>query len=345
MSANEKRLQSLHDAVKSNNLEQVKALLDSGVNPNKLHRSHESPVLFYACEQYNLEMVRLLITHPRKPANPNKRGKWGRKKLQGRMVMGRLCHEYLILYIIGRQRAHYKKVRLATLLLKEALIKVDVNVETEWYGTPLPYAVCENNMEMVELLVSAGADINHATLLAGERVTPLMQAFHSSTVQMSKFLVEYGCEVNMEVMTHGYESYFSALHSAARRDCTSHDQSLSRVKYLIEEVGANLFVCDGTVIEIAIAWHNNVLLDYLLQRAYQVYGDNTCWGNTSIPIEIAIEAQSESCVALLLHWGTMRPEALFQTATYYGCLKTLQLLAKMYPPPVRDENEVVINSI
>ena len=80
----------------------------------------------------------------------------------------------------------------------------------------------------------------------------------------------------------------------------------------------------------------NVLLDYLLQRAYQVYGDNTCWGNTSIPIEIAIEAQSESCVALLLHWGTMRPEALFQTATYYGCLKTLQLLAKMYPQCVQE---------
>ena len=113
-----------------------------------------------------------------------------------------MCHEYLILYIIGRKRAHYKKVRLATLLLKEALIKVDVNVETnEWYGTPLPYAVCENNMEIVELLLSAGADINHATLLAGERVTPLMQAFHSNcTIQMSKFLVEYGCEVNMEVM-------------------------------------------------------------------------------------------------------------------------------------------------
>ena len=154
MSETSKRLQSLHDAVKSNNLEQVKALLDGGVNPNEIDVINKPPVLFYACEQHNLEMVKLLITHPHRPANPNIRGKWGCEKY-GRK------YEYLIMYIIDHYGAHYEKIELTTLLLKEALI--DVNVDTKRHGTPLINAVFHNNMEMVELLLSAGADINHAT--------------------------------------------------------------------------------------------------------------------------------------------------------------------------------------
>ena len=152
MSENLKQLQLLHDAVKSNNLEQVKVLMDDCVNPNKLHRSHEAPVLFYACKQHNLEMVKLLITHPHRPANPNKRGKWGD-----------VTYERLITYIIDHNGAYHKKLELATLLLKESLIKVDVNVETKQYGTPLINAAFKCDVEMVELLLSAGADINQVT--------------------------------------------------------------------------------------------------------------------------------------------------------------------------------------
>ena len=108
------------------------------------------------------------------------------------------------------------------------------------------------------------------------------------------------------------------------------------MKYLIEEAGAKLFVGYGSAIIEPMETDDHMVLDCLLQHAYQLYGDNTWWRQSSSPLKFAIETQAESCAALLLHWGTRRPKSLFETAIHYGCLKTLQLLVKMYPQFAQD---------
>jgi ankyrin repeat protein len=60
--------------------------------------------------------------------------------------------------------------------------------------TPLVYAARANAMEVVQVLLDSGADVNQAT---GYGWTPLLAATQNRNYQMAAFLIENGADVNM----------------------------------------------------------------------------------------------------------------------------------------------------
>ena len=126
-----KKVKKLHLAVIHNDVYMVTSLLGAGVDPNKKSKlgKHEEPMLWTAYELNNLAMVKLLITHQDRPANPNVQGKNG----------------WLIMDVVEKNN-----IDLVKLLLHEAVIRIDREVE----GPMLRTAYEQNNPAMIKLLIT-----------------------------------------------------------------------------------------------------------------------------------------------------------------------------------------------
>jgi ankyrin repeat protein len=85
---------------------------------------------------------------------------------------------------------------------------VDVNARNRWLCmTPLTVAVRRGNLQIVTLLIEAGANI-HA-MDAGCQ-TPLMTAAAAGDIEMAKFLIKSGANINMSNNCQGVELTYPA---------------------------------------------------------------------------------------------------------------------------------------
>ena len=184
--------EQLHDAVVNNDLETATLLLDSGVNPNKLSASAGVPVLRTACERNNLAMVKLLVTNPHKPADPNIRGS---------------NDVWIIIYAAVQNNTALVKV-----LVQEALVKVKLEVVDNWYATPLISAVRNNNIDMVKLLLEAGANPNLFPSVA-QTESLLIVAVRKKSISLCRLLMKYQSNTDL-CLINKYQQCSTALRIA-----------------------------------------------------------------------------------------------------------------------------------
>ena len=150
---------------------------------------------------------------------------------------------------------------------------------------PLTIALRENDAAIAKLLIEAGADINCPRAFT--------EAVSQENLNMCKLLIEHGYDVNMPLS----DKCHSAVHLAAVFN-------VDIVRYLVEKCAADIFTELGRLLENAVITDRPEVLDYLLQHAYKLRGDEVWWGYTYPgPLYEALYHQSVFCTYVLLRWG------------------------------------------
>ena len=201
----------IHDAIMNGNIDEVQWQLDAGVDVNEESSKGLTP-LHYAASAGHNDIVELLIerganvnaTDSGKGATPLDYAHWG-------------DHEEVIetLNAHNAQREHEKGgkgIGQSSLIHDAALdgdidevqrqldAGVDPNLKSSKGATPLFYAVYGGHLEIVELLITRGADVN-AVYLNGNSV--LDQAHNYDDQEMVELLEAHGAEVADKVSGKG----------------------------------------------------------------------------------------------------------------------------------------------
>ena len=155
----------LIDAVQNGDIDRVRELLDSGVNPNIKHYFNDDSPLISASFDGHTEIVKLLLESG---ADPN---------------IG-YRHGYTPL-IFASKKGHSDVVRL---LLEHG---ADINIRGKYGNTPLILASRGGHSDIVRLLLERGADINIQNDYGN---TPLMSASRGGHSDIVKLLLENGAD-------------------------------------------------------------------------------------------------------------------------------------------------------
>jgi ankyrin repeat protein len=189
----------LIDAVRSNDLNQVRTLLNNGANPNA---SGGMTALMYAAQNGHLETAKLLID---KGADVNAKD-YGMTALmyaaqnghleianllidEGADVNAQERDEGMTALMCAAQNGHLKTAKL--LIYKGA----DVNAQDDDGMTALMYAAQNGHLEIAKLLIDKGADVN-----AQDRIgmTALMYASKEGNLEVVKTLIENGADYKIK---------------------------------------------------------------------------------------------------------------------------------------------------
>lgn len=161
----------LMEAITNDNLEEVKRLLDEGVEINAWNKDGDT-ALMYASEDGKIELVKLLLD---KGADVNATG------YDGCTALIRACEN--------------EKIEVIKRLLKN---KADVNVRAKDGETALICACQKGNLEVAKVLIAKGADVNAK---GEDSRTPLIMACIGSMdnqLEMIKLLLKNGSGVEIK---------------------------------------------------------------------------------------------------------------------------------------------------
>jgi len=122
--------------------------------------------------------------------------------------------------------------------------------------SPLMYAVQEESIPIIELLIDYGADINF--MLHGG-ISPLIRAIQKNSLPIVELLLRHGAKVNI---TDGLWEYSSLVYAIE-------EESLPIAKLLIEH-GANVNYGRGTLLRSAIKHQSLPMLKLLLENGAKV---------------------------------------------------------------------------
>jgi len=198
--------EKFYSAIRDNNLNQLKALLDQKAGAN-VADDHDITPLMYAAEIGSVEAMRLLLDHG---ADVNAQNAYGSTALMwsvsdaakvrllldhGAEVNAVARSGRTALIIAAFTNPSAEVVRL--LLAKGA--KVDVMDKR--HVTPLNAATFGNDTATVRLLLDAGADMDTPDTFIG--LTPLMNAAGNRNVEATKLLLAKGAKVNAVSKTEG----------------------------------------------------------------------------------------------------------------------------------------------
>lgn len=181
----------LGQAIQFQRKDVVKVLLENGADPN-MPGNRAVPAMYYAAELGDLETVQLLLDNGATPSPPT------------------ACQTVDQAYLaFACQRGHIDTVKA---LVKAGAI-VDQRVNHEAGDTPLYVAAKHNKADIVEYLISVGADVN-ASKQKGNPIglTPLMvTAQGSSTLDTAQrnimnMLIKAGADVNRALLDDGWQA-------------------------------------------------------------------------------------------------------------------------------------------
>jgi len=207
---NEDPINSLHQASKNGDLEQVKKLIAADADVNARDKRSQSP-LHYAASSGHEEIARLLIAH-------------------GADVNASMVNDSWTPLLDAANAGHAQVVKV----LLENGAKVDVG---DSYGyTPLYYAIWSDDEEAVRMLIAAGADVN--TCPKGD-YHPLFYAVWQSHEGIVKAIIDAGANVNAE---YENEDGWTALHYAL-------DETDTDIARLFVGTGVNIPVFHNAVLE------------------------------------------------------------------------------------------------
>ena len=336
----------LYQAVYNQDIELAKSLLDSGVDPNDPSVTKGFFKILYIIElavkichenilqppAVRLNMVKLLITHPCRPANPNLPNITG-FRCQG---SNNLPSDHISIgcNALIHFAIHHDDYDLALLLVTESRIKVDVDIAGYDGHRPLLRAIEKKNYNMVKLLLDAGANVylpsNHSSML---QWTPFMFAVkEKKDLQMCKLLIDSGYDVNRPIL----DKYCSAVHLAVENDMNilkylvetcradifaerqGNRQMLGKycsvvhlaaanditlLKYLVETCRADVFAesqGNRQVLGEVISSGKADTLEYLLHHGYQHRGNEIWWTGDDL---LHHAVYNPACITVLLRWG------------------------------------------
>ncbi|KAL1394891.1 hypothetical protein pipiens_011628 [Culex pipiens pipiens] len=175
----------LHFAVQQNLYGIAEILLERGAPVHGVSRDREETALHLAVAAENLEMVQLLLG---KGADADALDRCGKTGLN---------------YAVRS-----KSVEIVTTLLKYGATLYEYDLG--W--TPLHEAASVGSLELVELFLAQGVDVNRR---ARHGLTPLMLASFARQTNMVKLLLDRGANVNLGTYVDGY----MPMHCAAQKNC------------------------------------------------------------------------------------------------------------------------------
>ncbi|MEA2021852.1 MAG: ankyrin repeat domain-containing protein, partial [Candidatus Caldatribacteriota bacterium] len=172
------------DLITQKKTDELKALLDSGVDVNMIISSGDS-LLMTACSYSNSEMVKLLLTY-----NPNidYQDQYGNTALT-LAIYNKWHYKEMIPLVLEAGADPNTKIgagrtaqKVSTVLSKITSLALNNKSEEEY--------------QMIEMFLSYGADPNIADERAGS--VPLMAAAYKGDVRVVKLFLEYGVDPNIK---------------------------------------------------------------------------------------------------------------------------------------------------
>ena len=312
----------IYTAIQHGDIAVVQLLLDESLIKLDVNISYGCSPISYAVKMKNFTIVKLLL---QAEADPNVLDYDG--------------------YATIHYAVSYRDIGTVKLLLTESSIEVDVNIEQHEGDTALMIAIRKNDAAIARLLIEAGANVNFISNWHGDyRFTPFMEASHQN-LRMCQLLIEYGYDVNK----HIFKNYRSAVHFAATIN-------VDIVRYLVMKCKANIFKEPGMLVDNIISNKRPKVLDYILQHAYKLRGDEVWWDyEFPGPLHQALNHHSVTCISVLLRWGlnnavcniptldlgyilphfiTQYPRLYVSASAYITVIK---LLNQLYPQSLQDE--------
>lgn len=224
--------EALHFAVSRNNLDALQLLLDAGVDPNALARDRvlyeKATALHLAAGHGSVEAAEALLAAGANVNAPTISENHSTPLHWAASYGNLLILEYLLFKgadktsLTGLDRAspltlaaRYGDTELAQCLLDAG---ADIEGEEGSYVTPLYAAVDENEVEMVKWLVQGGANVN---ALSGKnearRGSPLHLATNKNSTALVELLIQLGADPNIKELP-GEEA---PLHSVSSPEVAS----------------------------------------------------------------------------------------------------------------------------
>lgn len=172
------------DLITQKKLDELKALLDSGVDVNMIISSGDS-LLMTACSYSNSEMVKLLLTYN---PNINYQDEYGNTALN--LAIDNKWHYKEMIPLLleagadpnSKAGAGRTAQKVSTVLSKITSLALNNKSEEEY--------------QIIEMFLSHGADPNIADERAGS--IPLMAAAYKGDVRVVKLFLEYGVDSNLK---------------------------------------------------------------------------------------------------------------------------------------------------
>ncbi|RDL42485.1 uncharacterized protein BP5553_02464 [Venustampulla echinocandica] len=276
-------------------------LIDSGADVNHEDDINNLTPIFYAAQSGYTELVRLLIEKKADMLHPNPRGftplnlcfdfaETAKALLDAGAVVDGCYSEYgctpLILAASGNH-INSVKVLLAANPSPDLEIKKTRTSISEEGHTALTIATREDRVEVVKLLLEAGANINHQTK---RNCCALEYAICNNNVEMVRALMEYNPNLNL-VDDDGD----TALH------CITSDGPVEMVKILVNG-GADLEVFNKayrTPLAVAIMNDNVEVVKYLAKKSQL----NGAGGSRGCPLHVACYWQKLEMAKILIDAG------------------------------------------
>ncbi|KAI9927582.1 hypothetical protein AWENTII_006412 [Aspergillus wentii] len=280
-------------------LRMVKTLLDYGADVNLTNCDGYTP-LDYAIRRENKELIELLLTAGADVTNFDLGAESAQDEKSLSYILGFRRRDFGFLRPLSAQWAKMKRATLFAAAMddRELLKKIlhsggKVDEPSRLGITALTASACRGNMEIAQLLLQHGADVNGRILTEGNNhalITPLHAAAKDSRMEMAKMLLASGASID-EVSSDG----MTALdHAISRQD--------TEMTVFLLDSGAKpeSSSTPETAIQIALRYRNMEVVKALIAAGADV---NTQSLEMSSPLHIAVHMRGLSVVQMLVQAG------------------------------------------
>lgn len=212
--------------------------------------------------------------------------------------------------------------------------------------TPLLLAIQGNNLKIVQLLISSGADVNKTgRKLDGEELVPLVEAIAHNKTDIAKELIKHGADVNKVYNIQGVEEVTPLIIAIGHKN-------FELVKLLLTYGADPNFVVtniDGDRVSPlmgAIYVNNNQIVEELIKHGADIKKRQIFQGEKLTPLELAIVLKNADMVKELLKAGAFHDDLtvkdfaiLFSLAVFSGNEEIMKNIS-IYLSPDKDENYI-----
>lgn len=215
----------LIEAVKRNDLELIRVLLNAGYDPNYYSdRSDGEVPLHFAIKDNNIEAVRLLLDNGARPDFAykvnydnslellNQAARWGNAAILKLLLQYIDVESKITDYhkerdtIINTAAAFGFKDIFQMILKKNKASKGDIfSLHNKYLRPPLSFAAENGHIDIVALLLDDGSDV-HAGGVSTESYTPLIMAVSNDHTEIVKLLLDRGIDFSREGLYGIYEA-------------------------------------------------------------------------------------------------------------------------------------------
>ncbi len=323
--------QEIFDAVKSNDLAKVKALIEKDVSLTNVKDDINNTPLHYAAESGYLALVKLLVSKGAdiKSTNNQLNSPLNMAILNGKDEVSEyliehgsdLRHQNIMGYTPLHLAARHNRIITAGLLIAKG---VDLNSRDNYERTPLNYlTLMTDNIEAARLLIQNGADINAKD---ANGMMPLNHAVHGNAHGLIDLLLDNDADVNT-AQAGGPVIWLRMAASIG---------SVRMFKVLVEKAGEDLFKKESdneSIMRSAISGGSLEIVKILLAKNIPIDMEANIYGWT--PLHYAANKGKLELIKLLVEKGvdidkrTKNGKSAYNIAEEEGYKEALSLIAKL----------------